>query len=79
VLFRILEMVMKASPKLATVKSINFGIIMRKSRFTESQIVGIFAQYGKGLEATVICRENSISQPANHQGRKSIQSNLFFS
>jgi putative transposase len=35
---------------------------MKKSRFTESQIVAILKQHEAGLHVSDICRENGISQ-----------------
>jgi putative transposase len=40
---------------------------MKKSRFTESQIVSILAEHEKGLKVADICREHGISQPTFYQ------------
>lgn len=40
---------------------------MRKSKFTEVQIVAILAQYEQGVKVEDICRENGISQPTFYQ------------
>ncbi|MFZ7154302.1 MAG: transposase [Bacteroidota bacterium] len=42
---------------------------MRKSKFTEAQIVAILAQYEQGIKVTDICREHGISQPTFCQYR----------
>lgn len=36
---------------------------MKKSRFTEAQIIGILKQQESGLKVSDICREHGISQP----------------
>jgi putative transposase len=36
---------------------------MKKSRFTESQIIGILKQQEAGLKVSELCREHGISQP----------------
>lgn len=36
---------------------------MRKSKFTESQIVSILSHHEKGMKVIDICREHGISQP----------------
>lgn len=36
---------------------------MRKSKFTETQIVAILAQYEKGVKVADLCREHGVSQP----------------
>jgi putative transposase len=43
---------------------------MRKSKFTESQIVAILAQHEKGQKVTDICREHGISQPTFYQWQR---------
>lgn len=43
---------------------------MKKSNFTESQIVGILAQQEKGQKVTDICREHGISQATFYQWQK---------
>ncbi len=35
---------------------------MKKSRFTETQIVNILQQYGQGKRVTELCREHGISE-----------------
>jgi putative transposase len=36
---------------------------MKKTRFTESQIIGILKQQDLGMKVSDICREHGISQP----------------
>lgn len=43
---------------------------MKKSNFTESQIVGILVQQEKGQKVTDICREHGISQATFYQWQK---------
>ena len=43
---------------------------MRKTKFTESQIVSILAQYEKGVKVVDICREHGISQPTFYQWQR---------
>jgi putative transposase len=43
---------------------------MRKTKFTETQIVAILAQYEKGVKVVDICREHGISQPTFYQWQK---------
>lgn len=43
---------------------------MKKSRFTESQIVSILSQHEKGEKVVDICREHGISQPTFYQWQK---------
>jgi putative transposase len=43
---------------------------MRKSKFTESQIVAIMAQHEKGQKVVDICREHGISQPTFYQWQR---------
>lgn len=43
---------------------------MKKSRFTESQIVGILKQQENGLSVSDICREHGISQPTFFNWKK---------
>ena len=40
---------------------------MKKSKFTESQIVGILKQQESGQKVSDICREHGISQPTFYQ------------
>ena len=35
---------------------------MRRSRFTEEQIIGIFGEQERGLKTVEVCREHGISQ-----------------
>ena len=39
---------------------------MRKSRFAESQIIGILAEQEQGMKVSDICREHGISIPTFH-------------
>lgn len=39
---------------------------MKKSRFTESQIIGILAKQEQGMKVAEICREHGISIPTFH-------------
>ena len=43
---------------------------MRKSKFTEAQIVAILAQYEQGIKVTDICREHGISQATFYQWQR---------
>ena len=40
---------------------------MKKSRFSEAQIIGILRQQGQGQTVVRICREHSISEPTFYQ------------
>ncbi len=40
---------------------------MKKSRFTESQIVGILKEAGVGLKVAEVCRKHGISQPTYYK------------
>lgn len=40
---------------------------MKKSRFTESQILKIIGQHDDGMKVADICREHGISQPTFHR------------
>ena len=61
---------MNASPKTATVKSSNFEEPMKKSKFTETQIVSILSQHEKGMKVADICREHGISQATFYQWQR---------
>ena len=43
---------------------------MKKSRFTESQIVSLLKQYEAGKKSESICRENGISKATFYNWRK---------
>lgn len=43
---------------------------MKKTRFTESQIVGILKQYDAGKTSEAICREHKISKATFYNWRK---------
>lgn len=43
---------------------------MKKSRFTESQIVALLKQYDAGKSSEDICRENGISRATFYNWRK---------
>jgi putative transposase len=40
---------------------------MKKSRFSEAQILGILAQQGQGQTVSQLCREHGISEPTFYQ------------
>jgi putative transposase len=40
---------------------------MKKSRFSEAQLIGILRQQGQGQTVAQICREHSISEPTFYQ------------
>jgi putative transposase len=40
---------------------------MKKSKYTESQIIGILKQQESGKSVSDICREHGISQPTFYQ------------
>ena len=43
---------------------------MKKTRFTESQIVKILKEYESGIDAQTICRENGIAKATFYNWRK---------
>lgn len=43
---------------------------MKKSRFTEAQIVSILKEYESGKKTTDICREHGISVPTFYQWKR---------
>jgi putative transposase len=43
---------------------------MKKTRFTESQIVGILKQYDAGKTSEAICREHKVSKATFYNWRK---------
>jgi putative transposase len=43
---------------------------MKKSKFTETEIVAILAQHEKGMKVVDICRNNGISQPTFYQWQR---------
>ncbi len=48
--------------KLKKIFNFGFSLIMKKSRFTESQIIAILKQHESGFKGGDICREHGISQ-----------------
>lgn len=40
---------------------------MKKSRFSEAQIIGILRQQGQGQTVAQICREHGLSEPTFYQ------------
>lgn len=40
---------------------------MKRTKFTESQIIGILKEQDQGKKVTEICREHGISQPTFYQ------------
>ncbi|GAA4366266.1 transposase [Hymenobacter saemangeumensis] len=40
---------------------------MKKSRFSEAQIIGILRQQGQGQTVAQLCREHGISEPTFYQ------------
>src|SRR5690606_30982898 len=47
-------------------RSLNLGN-MKKTKFTESQIIGILKEQDQGKKVADICREHGISQPTFYQ------------
>jgi putative transposase len=43
---------------------------MKKSKFTESQIVSILEEHKKGLKVVDLCRQHGISQPTFYQWQR---------
>jgi putative transposase len=43
------------------------GLSMKKSRFTESQMMAILEEGGSGLPVAEVCRKNGISAPTYYQ------------
>ena len=43
---------------------------MRKSKFSETQILAILAQYEKGVKVADLCREHGVSQPTFYQWQR---------
>lgn len=41
--------------------------LMKKSRFTEAQILGMLRQQGQGQTVAQICREHGVSEPTFYQ------------
>lgn len=46
---------------------------MKKTKFTESQIIGMLKQQEGGQKVSDICREHGISQPTFYCGRLNIR------
>jgi putative transposase len=45
---------------------------MRKSRFTEEQIVGVLKEAAAGLKVDTVCRKHGISDTPSTVGRRSM-------
>jgi len=43
---------------------------MKKSKFTETQIVGILGQHEKGMKVVDLCRDHGISQATFYQWQR---------
>lgn len=43
---------------------------MKKSKFSEGQILSILAQHQKGMKVADVCREHGISQPTFYQWQR---------
>lgn len=46
---------------------------MKRTKFTESQIIGILKEQEQGKKVADLCREHGISQPTFTNGRASTQ------
>ena len=46
---------------------------MKKSRFSESQIVGILKEVEMGAKVAETCRKHGVSEPTYYSGRASSQ------